>query len=53
MLDYMESSGQTTLPEDQAQRIFTQLAVGVKDIHLKKIVHRDLKHKNIFIRSKT
>ena len=47
--DYAEARGQQYLSEAQALRIFIQLAIGLKDIHMEKVVHRDIKHKNIFL----
>jgi serine/threonine protein kinase len=38
-----------TLTEAQVIEWFIQLALGMKYIHEKKIVHRDLKADNIFI----
>ena len=50
--DYAESRGQAHLKEEQAMRIFIQVALGLKDIHMKKIVHCDIKHKNILLNNK-
>ena len=52
LADYAESRGQAYLIEEQALQIFIQIAVGLKDIHMKKIVHCDIKHKNIFLKNK-
>ena len=45
----MLAQGQDSLSEVQAKYIFTKMAIGLKDIHQKGIVHRDIKHKNIFL----
>jgi NIMA (never in mitosis gene a)-related kinase len=37
------------LPEDKILDIFTQVCLAVKYIHDRKIIHRDLKTKNIFL----
>ena len=49
MSDYAEARGKTYLEEKQTLQIFIQIAVGLKDIHMKRVVHRDIKHKNIFL----
>ena len=49
LLDYAVAHGKAYLSEKQAQRIFVQLALGLKDIHIEQVVHRDIKHKNIFL----
>ena len=28
------------------------MAIGLKDIHMQKVVHHDIKHKNIFLNKK-
>ena len=48
---YMKAQSQERLSESQALYIFTQMAVGLKDVHRENIVHRDIKHKNIFFNS--
>ena len=53
LLEYIAALGQNYLSEDHAQYLFAQLAIGVKDIHIKQIVHRDLKHMNIFLSNKS
>ena len=45
----MKAQGQDVLTEAQTLYIFTQMAIGLKDIHKEGIVHRDIKHKNIFL----
>ena len=53
MLSYMKDRGGASyLDEESAHFIFTQLIVGLKNIHSRQIVHRDIKHMNIFL-SKT
>ena len=47
--DYTAARGQAYLMEEQALQIFIQIAVGLKDIHMKRVVHRDIKHKNILL----
>ena len=49
LLSYLEKLGVNMLPEDKARHIFVQLAKGVRDMHFQNIVHRDLKHLNVFI----
>lgn len=49
LLSYLNSQGVDKVPESQANFIFRQLVQGVKDIHKSGIVHRDLKHLNIFL----
>ena len=49
LCNYSEAQGQDKLPELQVLKIFTQIALGLKDIHSQRIVHRDIKHKNILL----
>ena len=49
LLSYLSERGVDKLPEAQAHTIFKQLTVGIRDIHEAGIVHRDLKHLNIFL----
>ena len=49
--DYMKVKGLDSLPEAHALYIFNQMALGLKDIHKEGIVHRDIKHENIFLSS--
>ena len=42
---------QKTIPEEQIWRYFLQLCQAIKHIHLKKILHRDIKTQNIFLDS--
>ena len=53
MNDYRERFGRKNLNEELAKYIFLQVALGLKDIHIKQIVHRDIKHKNIFLSNKS
>jgi NIMA (never in mitosis gene a)-related kinase len=39
------------LSEDQVLNLFTQIALAIKHIHDRKILHRDLKSGNIFLTS--
>ena len=49
LCEYMKARGLDRLIEAHAQYIFYQMALGLKDIHIQGIVHRDIKHKNIFL----
>ena len=49
LLSYLESLGVNSLPEDKTRHIFIQLAKGIKEVHDNNIVHRDIKHLNVFI----
>ena len=49
LLSYLDKEGSMSLPEDQARAIVGQIASGVRDMHSNNIVHRDLKHLNIFL----
>ena len=49
LLSYLDSQGVNMLPEDKARHIFAQLAEGVREMHDQNIVHRDIKHLNVFI----
>ena len=49
LLSYLESLGVNLLPEDKARHIFAQIAKGIREVHDNNIVHRDLKHLNVFI----
>ena len=51
LLSYMQALGKAFLSEELVLHIFAQIAFGLKGIHLQGIVHRDLKHKNIFLSS--
>ena len=51
LLSYLSERGVDKLPESQSHTIFKQLAVGIRDIHEAGIVHRDLKHLNIYLKS--
>ena len=53
LAEYAEARGQEYLPEEQAKQIFLQMAVGIKDIHMEQVVHRDIKHKNIILSNKS
>lgn len=49
LMNYLEKQGVNRLPEERAKNIFVQVAKGVRDIHEQNIVHRDLKHLNLFL----
>ena len=49
LLDYLHNRSEPSLSEDEARHMFLQLVHGVGEMHLRGIVHRDLKHGNIFI----
>ena len=53
MADYSVSLGKKHLSEEQVLQIFSQIAVGLKDMHMNKIVHFDIKHTNILISKKS
>ena len=46
---YTKARGLDSLSEAHALHIFNQMAIGLKDIHMEGIVHRDIKHKNILL----
>ena len=49
LLSHLSRRDEPCLTEDEARRMFLQLVRGVRDMHDYGIVHRDLKHLNIFI----
>ena len=49
LLSYLKRLGVNSLPEYRARHIFAQLAKGVREVHVQNIVHRDIKHLNVFI----
>ena len=49
LLSYLGALGVDRLPEDRAKMIVRQIAQGLQEIHGNGVVHRDLKHLNIFI----
>ena len=49
LLGYLGALGVDKLSEEHARVIVAQIAHGLKEIHANGIVHRDLKHLNIFI----
>ena len=53
LLKHLSRRKDPCLSEDEARRIFVQLVRGVRDMHENGIVHRDLKHLNIFISGTT
>ena len=50
LLDYLDHHQISSLPEERAHHVFKQVVSGVKEMHKQGIVHRDLKHTNIFVR---
>lgn len=44
-------TSRTSISESQALDWFTQICLGMKHIHDRKIIHRDLKAQNIFLMS--
>ena len=53
LADYSVSLGKEILSEEQVLQIFLQIAIGLKDIHTKQIVHFDIKIKNIVLSTKS
>ena len=53
LYSYLNNRREPNLSEDEARHIFAQLVRGVSEMHLNGIVHRDLKHTNIFISGST
>ena len=49
LLGYLSALGVDRLPEDHARLIVSQIAQGLQEIHNNGVVHRDLKHLNIFL----
>ena len=49
----MKARGLIRFSEEHALLIFTQIAIGLSDIHKQSIVHRDIKHKNILLSDRT
>ena len=49
LLSYLDNLKVKRLPEVTVKAIFTQIAKGVEHMHERGIVHRDLKHLNIFL----
>lgn len=49
LVSYQEAKGMSCLPEERARDLFEQMCRGVKDIHAKRLIHRDLKHMNILL----
>lgn len=45
----IEKNGRKAFNEDEVLKIFTQLALAIKYIHDRKILHRDLKGQNVFL----
>ena len=49
LLNYLNNRKEETLPEKRARSIFSQIVDGLAEAHKNGIVHRDLKHLNIFM----
>ena len=49
LLSYLTERGVHRLPEEEAKQIFHQVVLGVRDMHVQQICHRDLKHLNVFL----
>ena len=49
LAEHCRRCGKWPLPEHKAKIIFKQLAEGVKGLHKRRILHRDLKLKNILV----
>lgn len=49
LISYLTANDIPCVSETSAKHIFTQIARGVQTIHSHNIVHRDLKHLNIFL----
>jgi serine/threonine protein kinase len=50
LLRYINQNGANGLSEDTIRSIVSQIAKGLNDMHKQGIVHRDVKHLNIFVR---
>ena len=46
---YIQDGQQTCLPEDVVKSVAKQTAMGLKFIHEKNVVHRDLKAENVLV----
>ena len=53
LLTHLYKRSDPCLSEIEARRVFVQLVRGVRGMHEKGIVHRDLKHLNIFVSGST
>ena len=49
LIGYLDTFDGNRLPEKRASQIVRQIALGLQEIHSNGIVHRDLKHLNIFL----
>ena len=50
LLSFMKSLGANQLAENLTRTIILQVAKGFSDMHKARVVHRDVKHLNIFIK---
>jgi NIMA (never in mitosis gene a)-related kinase len=48
----IKSTGKKHFSEEQILEWFSQILIGIKDIHSKNIIHRDIKSQNIFLTAK-
>ncbi|NXT52466.1 NEK3 kinase, partial [Pluvianellus socialis] len=49
LMQKIKQQGGTLFPEDTILRWFVQMCLGVKHIHDKRVLHRDIKSKNVFL----
>ncbi|NXP03415.1 NEK3 kinase, partial [Thinocorus orbignyianus] len=49
LMQKIKNQGQNLFPEDTILHWFVQMCLGVKHIHDKRVLHRDIKSKNVFL----